>query len=227
MTGAAPESVGTSARDQLQAGLSQLDLAVDAFCVDQLLAYLALLHKWNRAYNLTAVREPLAMVRRHLLDSLSIAPWVRGDRVLDVGTGAGLPGIPLALCQPERQFVLLDSNSKKTRFLFQACTELSLPNVRVVHERIERYRPQALFDSILSRAFAPLAQIYQSCAPLLAPGGAVLAMKGAVSDAELSALDRQSLMLSVQPLQVPGLDEQRTLVTLQPAGSTPDLAQGA
>jgi len=215
MNGAAPESTDPVLRAALLKGLDALQLDTDVHCVDQLLAFVALLQKWNRAYNLTAVRDPLSMVRRHLLDSLSISEHIRGTQLLDVGSGAGLPGIPLALCQPQRHFTLLDGNGKKTRFLFQARAALQLANVDVVHARIEAHR-DSRYDCILSRAFAPLETIYRLCAPLLVPGGSLLAMKGALTEEEMAPLRKQPVDILCVPLQVPGLDEQRTLVTLQP-----------
>lgn len=215
MHDAAPEARDGALRLQLAEGIDALSLSAPADLLERLLRFLHLLQKWNRAYNLTAVREPAEMVRRHLLDSLSIAEDISGSRVLDVGTGAGLPGIPLALLQPARRFTLLDSNGKKTRFLLQARAELELDNIEVVTARIERFRPEQSFDCIVSRAFASLDAIYRDCAPLLAPGGRLLAMKGAPAEAELATLQRPGVQIELKPLRVPGLDEQRTLVTLQ------------
>ena len=133
-------------------GSERLGIPLPAEAVARLGAYLTLLERWNRAYNLTAVRDPEAMVVRHVLDSLSILPWLEGPRVLDVGSGAGLPGIPLAIARPEQGFCLLDSNGKRTRFLTQVAAELRLGNVAVVRGRVEDYRPEILFDSVVSRA---------------------------------------------------------------------------
>ena len=185
------------------------------------LEYLQLLGKWNRAYNLTAVRDPQQMVVRHLLDSLAVAPYLRGERLLDVGTGAGLPGVPLAILFPERSFHLLDSNGKKTRFLFQVKTALGLANMTVHHRRVESYRPDECFDAVLSRAFASLQEMVAGCAHLLQPGGRFLAMKGAHPDAELVAVGATWEVVNVIELMVPGLSEQRHLVELAPRRQRP------
>lgn len=177
-------------------------------------AYLDLLEKWNRAYNLTAVRRREDMVVRHLLDSLAILPLLKGRRFLDVGSGAGLPGIPLAICLPDREFVLLDSNGKKTRFLFQAGLALALDNIQVVDSRVESYQPGKYFDGVLSRAFASLPQMVTLCGRLAGNGAALYAMKGPVSKGEAEALLEAGMRVDVDVLAVPGLDEQRSLVTI-------------
>jgi 16S rRNA (guanine527-N7)-methyltransferase len=179
-----------------------------------LLAYVELLSKWNRAYNLTAVRDPARMISRHLLDSLAIAQHLPGQRLLDVGTGAGLPGIPLAILFPEREFHLLDSNGKKTRFLFQVKTALGLDNITIHRQRVESFSPDALFDVILSRAFASLQDMASACRHLLARGGCFLAMKGSFPDGELEAVAALCRVQSVSSIVVPGLGEQRHLIAL-------------
>jgi 16S rRNA (guanine527-N7)-methyltransferase len=199
---------------QLRAGCGALNLSVDAARQQQLLDYVALLARWNKAYNLTAIRDESQMVTRHLLDSLAIAPFVSGQRLLDVGTGAGLPGVPLAILFPERAFHLLDSNGKKTRFLFQVKTALGLDNMVVHQARVEAFRVAAPYDTVLSRAFASLQDMVQDCRHLLAPGGSFLAMKGALPSGELDALSQEYPQRSVFPLHVPGLDEQRHLVVI-------------
>ena len=156
---------------QLSQGLAEMKLAATAHQQRQLLDYLALLEKWNRTFNLTAVRDPAIVVSRQLLDSLSIQDLLRGEHVLDVGSGAGLPGIPLAIMNPERAFTLLDTNGKKTRFLRQAKLELRLDNVQVEQVRVEQYHPPRLFDTITSRAFASLPDMVELTRHLLAPGG--------------------------------------------------------
>ncbi|MFV0277810.1 MAG: 16S rRNA (guanine(527)-N(7))-methyltransferase RsmG [Parahaliea sp.] len=201
-------------RRELAEGCRTLDLALSAVQLEALWEYLNLLIKWNRAYNLTAVREPADMVRKHLLDSLAIAPLVSGQRLIDVGTGAGLPGVPLAIVYPQREFHLLDSNSKKTRFLFQVKTALGLDNMAVHHQRVESHRPATPFEAVLSRAFASLADMVAGCRHLLAPGGRFLAMKGHYPEAELAALSGVCEVLAVTPVCVPGLAEQRHLVSL-------------
>lgn len=202
----------------LQRGCAALALELDGRQQELLLEYLALLVKWNKAYNLTAVRDPTQMVARHLLDSLVIAPHIQGQRLIDVGTGAGLPGVPMAIMFPQREFHLLDSNGKKTRFLFQVKTALRLDNMSVHHARVESFQAGQPFDAVLSRAFASLGDMVDGCHHLLAPGGSFLAMKGAYPERELEAVAAQCDVTAVYPLQVPGLAEQRHLVemTLRP-----------
>ena len=198
----------------LQDGCAALELEVSSRQQQLLLQYLALLRKWNKAYNLTAVRDAQQMVTRHLLDSLAIVPYVRGQRCLDVGTGAGLPGVPLAIMFPERTIELLDSNGKKTRFLFQVKTSLGLDNMTVHQARVESFRPEQQFDAVLSRAFASLQDMVRGCGQLLAPQGLFLAMKGAYPAAELEAVQEECAVAAVHPLSVPGLAGQRHLVEL-------------
>lgn len=179
-------------RRRLDTGLAamgtDIDAALDGAGRDRLIAYLALLQRWNRAYNLTAVRDPLDMVPRHLLDSLAVLPWVTRGPVLDAGTGAGLPGIPLAVARPALSFVLLDGNGKKTRFVRQAVLELGLDNVEVVHSRLEAYRPKAKFVTITARAVASLSELFDSCAHLAAADARLLALKGRLPEQEIAAL---------------------------------------
>ncbi|MEH6608264.1 MAG: 16S rRNA (guanine(527)-N(7))-methyltransferase RsmG [Halioglobus sp.] len=179
-----------------------------------MLSYLALLQKWNKAYNLTAVRNPEDMVIRHLLDSLVVSEHLQGQRIIDVGTGAGLPGIPLAIIHPDRDFHLLDSNGKKTRFLFQVKTELGLANITAHHARVESFRPDSLFDAVLSRAFSSLQDMVTGCQHLLAPQGCYLAMKGVISEQELQGVATVCEVAKVEELAVPGLTEQRHLIKL-------------
>ncbi len=190
-----------------------LSLAVDQ--IQQLQDYLALLTRWNKTYNLTAVRDEGEMVTRHLLDSLSVAPFVKGRRVLDVGSGAGLPGIPLSILFPDRAFHLLDSNGKKTRFLFQVKTALGLDNISIHQARAESFSVAERFDTVLSRAFASVADTLHSCHHLLAPGAALLAMKGVYPATELEAASESGVRITVHKLVVPGLDEQRHLVEIR------------
>ncbi|MEP1595974.1 MAG: 16S rRNA (guanine(527)-N(7))-methyltransferase RsmG, partial [Halieaceae bacterium] len=182
---------------------------------DSMLAYLALLIKWNSTYNLTAVRDPEAMVVRHLLDSLAIAPLVDGKRMIDVGSGAGLPGVPLAILNPAKEVHLLDSNSKKTRFLFQVKTALGLDNMVVHHQRVESFQPSQQYDVVLSRAFAGLPDMVASCSHLLKPDGVFLAMKGVYPQDELEAVESLCTIEAVQPVVVPDLDEHRHLVRMK------------
>jgi 16S rRNA (guanine527-N7)-methyltransferase len=210
----------------LSAGIKALNLDCPLDVQAQLLDYVRLLDKWNRVYNLTAVRDPAEMVTRHLLDSLTVMPFLdkesEGKRILDVGTGAGLPGIPLALLSaqtyPEREFVLLDSNSKKTRFLQQAVAELGLENVQVVHARTESFLPEQGFDVVVSRAFASVADMLAGAGRHCVPGGIMLAMKGADPAAELVDLDEAFVLEQVTRLTVPGLAEERHLVCLRRIG---------
>lgn len=198
----------------LSQGLAELGLDCPLAVRARLLDYVRLLDKWNRVYNLTAVREPREMVTRHILDSLAVLPYLHGHRVLDVGTGAGLPGIPLALLSPEREFVLLDSNNKKTRFVQQAVSELGLANVSVVQARVEDYRPDALFDTVISRAFATIADMLDQAGRHCAQDGVLLAMKGALPNEELAALPGGYKVQAIHRLNVPGLKEERHLVCL-------------
>jgi len=202
-------------RERLDAGLEKLGLELPAGVRNGLIDYVELLAKWNKAYNLTAVRDPQEMVTRHLLDSLAVVPHLRGKHIIDVGTGGGLPGIPLALVFSEREFVLLDSNSKKTRFLVQAKAALGLDNVTVIHSRVEAYQADRQFDTVITRAFASVADILTGSRHLLTPQGEFLAMKGAVPDEELSELPQGFHLIEVIALRVPGLEqEQRHLLRI-------------
>jgi len=196
----------------LQSGLDELGLVVLEEQVQKLLKFVALIEKWNKAYNLTAIRNKEEMVRLHLLDSLAVLPHIEGKRVIDVGTGAGLPGIPLAICLAETEFTLLDSNAKKTRFVQQAVLELKLKNVSVCHSRVEAYHPQQAFDMVLSRAFASLEEIIAMTKHLVNKGGVLLAMKGQTPDIELPQLDAKVSVISVQ---VPGVEAKRCLVKIE------------
>ncbi len=209
-------------RQRLTAGLADLKLDLSASTVERLLDYVDLLARWNNAYNLTAVREPLEMVTRHLLDSLAVAPWVMGDRLVDIGSGAGLPGIPLALIAadtgvPSRQFVLVDSNGKKARFLRAAVRELELKHVEVAESRVESVPGQ--FDCVTSRAFATLADMLGWGGHLLAPDGVWVALKGRVDRTEIDAIPAAFQVGSVQALQVPGLDAERHAVIITHQGT--------
>jgi 16S rRNA (guanine527-N7)-methyltransferase len=174
--------------------------------------YLDLLEKWNRVYNLTAIRERGRMVTHHVLDSLSILPYVRGPNVLDVGSGAGLPGIPIAIARPALRVTLLEANQKKSAFLTQAVGELRLANVTVVTERVESWRTEARFDTIVSRAFAELGEFVAAAGRLLTPGGVIAAMKGVHPFEEIERLPPGFRVLEVVRLAVPGLDAERHLV---------------
>jgi 16S rRNA (guanine527-N7)-methyltransferase len=212
---------------QLSEGLADMGLALDESVQAQLLAFLALLNKWNRAYNLTAVRDPGQMVSRQLLDSLSILPFVTTDHLLDVGAGGGLPGIPLAIVRPDSRFTLLDSNSKKTRFLTQCVMELGLKNVEIIHGRAEQCQPEQPFRQISSRAFTALDNMVNWCGELLANDGEFLAMKGQFPDDEVAALPEQWQLAHQQTLSVPGTDGDRHLLIIRrAAGSRPEITGG-
>jgi 16S rRNA (guanine527-N7)-methyltransferase len=180
----------------------------------RLLAFVRLLAKWNAAYNLTAVRDPEEMITRHLLDSLVLLPYLQGPRVLDIGTGPGLPGIPLAIARPDCAFTLLDANAKKTRFVTQAVGELGLKNVDVVQARVENYRPVEKFDTLVARAFSSIADMLKNAQHLCAPGGRFLAMKGVYPEGELAAIPADYAVQEVAALNVPGLEAERHLVII-------------
>jgi 16S rRNA (guanine527-N7)-methyltransferase len=202
----------------LAEGLSQLNLDLPAATQEKLLAYLALLHKWNKVYNLTAVRGEAQMLTHHLLDSLAVVPHVREAKaILDVGSGAGLPGIPLALALPEVQVTLLDSNHKKTTFLRQVKMQLGLANVTVVCERVEKYQSKQILRVVLSRAFAELKEFAALAGHLVSPGGQLIAMKGADPTGEIGKLNKGFVTTGVTKLDVPGLDAERHLVFLKAA----------
>jgi 16S rRNA (guanine527-N7)-methyltransferase len=199
---------------RLRDGIEALALDLPEAAVPQLLAYLAELEQWNAAYNLTAIRDPQQMVTRHLLDSLAVLPYIQGDRIIDVGAGAGLPGLVLAIARPGLQVTTLDSNGKKTRFMRHAVRSLGLANASVAEARAEAFEPDEPFDQVLSRAFASLADFVTGTRELLAPGGQWVAMKGKLESAELSALPPGCRIDATHRLRVPGLSEDRHAVIL-------------
>jgi 16S rRNA (guanine527-N7)-methyltransferase len=203
--------------EELSQGARELGVELSAQQHEQLLAYLALLIKWNKAYNLTAVRDPDEMVSRHLLDSLSVVPFVTelGDNWLDVGSGGGMPGIPLAILFPGRQFTLLDSNGKKTRFLTQVKLELKLANLQVIHSRVEEFRPEQPFSGIVSRAFSSLEDFSNWTRHLGDSETQWLAMKGVHPDDELQTLPADFRLTASHVLKVPGCQGQRHLLILR------------
>lgn len=205
-----------SLEEKLARGLEEMGLHLDPATQSSLLSYVALMQKWNKVYNLTAVRDPIKMVTQHLLDSLAVLPHVAGHRVIDVGTGPGLPGIPLALANPALEVTLLDSNHKKTSFLRQACLELGLNNATVVCERVEAWRPEEKYDVVISRAFSDLAEFASLALHLCSDTGLMLAMKGVYPHEELTRLPATVMLQGVEPLKVPGLDAERHLVLLRP-----------
>lgn len=206
--------------DELARGIAALGVAVPAAQQAQLLAYVALLAKWNRTYNLTAIREPERMVTHHLLDALAVLPHLpsrAGLRVLDVGAGGGVPGIPLAIARPDWRVALVDTSHKKVAFLTQAAIELGLPNVEAHATRVEDFAPAAPFDVVISRAFSDLATFATSSARHLAPQGILVAMKGVHPDEELSELPPAFVVTAKPALIVPGLDAARHLIVMRRA----------
>ena len=199
------------AEQRLQKGIEQLGLKISESQQQKLLSYLELMLKWNKAFNLTAIRDLDNMVIKHLLDSLSILSFIDKSPILDVGTGAGLPGIPLAICLPDYQFVLLDSNGKKTRFLTQAKIELGLENIEIINSRIEDYKPDIRFEIITCRAFAALNTILDRTQHLVTSTTRIKAMKGKEEMPDLPAGYTQQ---AIHKLQVPWLDEERHLIEI-------------
>lgn len=200
--------------EQLEQGLAALGIALPASAQSKLLAYAALLYKWNKTYSLTAMREQEKAVSHHLLDSLTILPFVPNGRLLDVGSGGGMPGIPLAIALPELQVTLLDSNSKKAAFLQQAAIELALPNISVHCGRVEQYHPSFGFEAITSRAFSELADFVRLSQHLLAPGGQWLAMKGVWPHDEIARLPADVTLFAVHRLSAPGVEGERHLAVI-------------
>lgn len=206
-----------SAERLLDDGIRALGLALPPDAQAQLLAYMALLEKWNRVYNLTAIRERRKLVTHHLLDSLAVVPHLHGRAVLDVGTGAGLPGIPLAIARPDWSITLLDSNLKKMAFVTQVIAALKLGNAEPSRERVEAWQTSQRFDVVISRAFADLADFVRLAGHLVAPGGRLVAMKGLHPFEEIAQLPTGTRVESVIRLEVPGLEGERHLVVLTSA----------
>ena len=211
------EHVLTVSKMALDKGIIEIGLALCANQQDLLLQYLLLLEKWNQVYNLTAVRDVMKMVSAHLLDSLSVIPLLPEGKVLDVGSGAGLPGIPIAVARPAFAVTLLDSNHKKTAFLRQAVADLGLKNASVVCERVESANTPAGFDVIISRAFSDLGEFVSLTGRLLAPNGVIAAMKGLHPFEELERVPAGFRVKEVKALRVPGLDAERHLVLIESA----------
>jgi 16S rRNA (guanine527-N7)-methyltransferase len=200
--------------DQLRAGLAAMDLSLDSDVQERLLAYLDLLAKWNKTYNLTAIHEPERMLTHHLLDSLAVLPHVHAERLLDVGSGAGLPGIPLALTRPETRVTMIDASHKKAAFMQQAIIELGLKNAEALHARVEDLKPAAPYGQIVSRAFSDLSEFVRLSTHLLASGGEWLAMKGLYPNEELAQLKGARLKADHR-LHIPELDADRHLIVLE------------
>lgn len=198
--------------DKLAAGVVQMGLQISDEVQQQLLSYLALLDKWNKVYNLTAVREPLEMVTLHLLDSLSVLPYIKGPRLLDVGSGGGLPGIVLAICLPQLRVTTIDTVQKKTIFMRQVKGELGLDNLEVVHARVEAFETEP-FDQIISRAFAEIGLFIELTRHLMAKNGHWLAMKGVSPQYDLALL--QGIKSTIHPLSVAGLQAERHLAIIE------------
>jgi 16S rRNA (guanine527-N7)-methyltransferase len=211
------EQALTVSKSLLEKGLLELGLPIGYEQQGLLLQYLLLLEKWNQVYNLTAIRDLTKMVAAHLLDSLSVVPLLTGETILDVGSGAGLPGIPLAVAMPGCKVTLLDSNHKKAAFLRQAVADLAMKNVNVVCERVESWVAPTGFEVIISRAFSDLGEFVTLTGRLLAPGGVIAAMKGLHPFEELERVPRGFRVREVRALQVPGLEAERHLVLIERA----------
>ena len=208
-------------RGELLSAASQLGVPLEAAAADRLLGYLALMRRWNKVYNLSALRDPAEMLTHHLLDCLAVLPALRRHaqgkplRILDVGSGGGLPGVVLAIMQPDWSITCVDAVAKKASFVRQVAGDLGLPNLRAVHARVEAMPAAAQFDLVISRAFASLVDFTSWSRERLAPEGVWLAMKGRTPDDEAAALPADVSMFHVEPLKVPGLDAQRCLVWLK------------
>lgn len=213
-----PDNKHAESAGLLTAGTQALEIELADSVREQVYQLLALLDRWNRTYNLTGIKDRNEQIVRHILDSFSIQPYVYGRRVLDVGTGAGFPGLPLALINREREFVLLDANAKKIRFVRHAIITLELANVRAEQARVEDYASDALFDTIMTRAFSSLGQIVEHCGHLLAPGGRILAMKGEIGQDEAAGLG-DNWHMELHTLSVPGIASPRSVVEIRPVST--------
>lgn len=207
-----------SERELLTAGAGEIGLSLSRAQVDALLRLVDELERANSEFNLTAIRDRPGMLAKHVLDSLSLHPYLRGTRVADIGTGAGFPGLPLAIVNPARRFVLIEATGKKARFAAQAAAGIGCGNVEVVHTRAESYRPFELFDTVTARALSSLQDFVAYAGHLCAPQGRLLAMKGKRPEEELGAVPKTFRVLAVHRLKVPGLDDERHVVELCPAG---------
>lgn len=210
-----------STAEDLRASALQLGVTIDDEAAQLMLRLLDELEQWNRAYSLTAITTREAMVTAHLLDSLAASGGLVGERIADLGTGAGFPGLPLAIAHPGKQFTLIDGTAKKVRFVAHAARALSLKNVEAVHARAEDMRPERPFDTIVVRAVASLPELAALARPLSGPGTRLLAYKGQRPDAELAALPADWELLGVRTLQVPGLEAERCLITLEYRSNSP------
>jgi 16S rRNA (guanine527-N7)-methyltransferase len=202
----------------LTAGAREMGVVLDAMSGERLLRLVDELELGNAQFNLTAIRDRPGMLHKHVLDSLSLQPYLRGARVADIGTGAGFPGLPLAIVNPERRFTLVEATGKKAKFVEQTAQVLGCGNVQVVHSRAENYRPFELFDTVVARALSSLADFAAYAGHLCTPDGRLLAMKGKRPDEEISALPKSFRVLAVHRLKLPGMDDERHLVELKRVG---------
>ncbi|BFM50136.1 16S rRNA (guanine(527)-N(7))-methyltransferase RsmG [Marinomonas sp. THO17] len=204
--------------DTIQQGALQMGATLSNDTIERLVRYIAMLEKWNKAYNLTAIRDVEQMISLHLLDSLATLPYITGEKIIDVGTGPGLPGMVLAICYPDKEFTLLDSNGKKTRFLTQVKMELGMANVMVANERVEKHPQQGEYHHVISRAFASLQDMINWTLPLPKQSGNFLAMKGVYPHEEIAALPKEVEVLSIDPLSVPSVQAERHMVVMTRKG---------
>lgn len=201
-------------KEQLKGLLNQAQINLSEAQIEQQLALVGLLDKWNKAYNLTSVRNPKDMLTRHIMDSLAVREYLQGQRFIDVGTGPGLPGLPLAIAEPDKEFVLLDSLGKRVRFIRQVCHELKLTNVTAVQARVEDYQDEKQFDGVISRAFASLNDMLSWCEHLPAENGRFYALKGLYPQDELEQLPAHYKIESIEQINVPGIDASRHIVII-------------
>jgi 16S rRNA (guanine527-N7)-methyltransferase len=200
--------------------LSQNHFNIDDVTCKKLIEYVLLLHKWNQIHNLTSIRDPLQMLSKHIIDSLAISPYLQGPYILDVGTGAGLPGLPLALTHPHYRFALLDSNGKKIRFLMHVKQTLMIANIDIIHSRVEKYHAENCFNSIVSRAFSQLNEFLHKTKHLCCENGIFLAMKGQYPAEEIAALDSHFKLIQTHVQNIRGLDEKRHLLIVASNSTT-------
>jgi 16S rRNA (guanine527-N7)-methyltransferase len=201
-------------KEQLKELLKQAQITLSESQIEQQLALVGLLDKWNKAYNLTSVRNPKDMLTRHIMDSLAVRQYLQGQRFIDVGTGPGLPGLPLAIAEPDKEFVLLDSLGKRIRFIRQVCHELKLTNVTPVQARVEDYQNEKKFDGVISRAFASLNDMLSWCEHLPSDKGRFYALKGLYPQEELDELPANYKTESIEQINVPGIDASRHIVII-------------
>jgi 16S rRNA (guanine527-N7)-methyltransferase len=208
--------VSIDRQQQLERGLDKLGVLWNSEQIEKLHSFLSMLERWNKTFNLTAIRDPFDMLKLHLLDSATMhQPIQLANHIIDVGSGAGLPGIPLAILNPEKQFTLLDSNGKKTRFIFQARSELALTNVKEVNSRVETYQPEIPFDMVITRAFSSLPKMLQQCDHLVSNEGVFLAMKGKKPDLELSQIQKEYMVSDLYKVMVPETEGERHLIEIK------------